>query len=110
MSTKTKETHIDRLKRIARPATPGDVVADLIESLEMTQGQLASRLGVGRQTINHLLNGKRAVTLDMAHRLGRFFGNGAALWLDMQRSVELWDALHMDEAPYQHIEPLCAAA
>jgi len=42
----------------------------------------------------------------MAARLGRYFGNGIGVWLRMQQTVDLWDALHMDQSRYESIEPL----
>lgn len=105
-----ESAYIESLRRMTRrPSTPGDLLADLLESNELTQGELAERLGVGRQTINHLINGKRNLTLDLAQRLGRFFGNGPALWVRMQQQLDLWEALHVDESEYQAIQPLRAA-
>lgn len=103
----TAQERIEQLKRrTRRPSTPGAVVQGLIEENGLTQTELAARLGVSRATVNELLRGKRALTPDMAHRLGRFFGNGPGLWLRMQATVDLWDALRMDTMTYQTIEPL----
>jgi addiction module HigA family antidote len=103
--------YIASLRRMARrPSSPGDLLADLMESNGLTQGELAERLGVGRQTINHLINGRRSLTPDLARRLGRFFGSGPALWLRMQQQLDLWDALHADEDEYKSIKPLQRAA
>jgi antitoxin HigA-1 len=44
--------------------------------------------------VNELLNSKRAVTVDTALRLGRVFRTSPELWLNLQRTVDLWDALH----------------
>jgi len=35
------------------------------------------------------LNGKRGISPDTALRLGRFFGNNARFWLNLQTSYEL---------------------
>ena len=93
-----------------RPNAPGDLVAELAENVGLTQTDLAARLGVGRQSVNELLKGRRRLTADMAHRLGRLFGNGPELWLNMQNRCDLWDALHADTSPYEGIEPLKEAA
>ncbi len=98
------------MRRTARPLTPGQVAAEMTEELGLTQTELARRLGVSRVTVNELFNNHRSLTPDMAQRLGRFFGDGAAIWLKMQATVDLWDALHMDDAPYQEIEPFKIAA
>lgn len=107
----TEWEKIEQLKKLQqRPATAGELLADLAECNNLTQGELAQRLGVGRQTINELIRGKRALTTDMAHRLGRLFGNGPELWLNLQKQVDLWDALHIDTGAYGFIEPLRDAA
>ena len=103
----TEKERIEQLKRMQRrPATPGDLLADLIECNDLSQGKVAARLGVSRITVSRLIQGHRPLSADMAHRLGRFFGNGPELWLNMQKNVDLWDALHMDTAEYAFIEPL----
>jgi addiction module HigA family antidote len=102
---------IERLKeRKVRPATPGDLLADLIESNHLTQTEVAARTGVARATINRIVQGRRAITPDLAQRLGRFFSNGPAIWLNFQKQVDLWDALHASSAPYRFIKPLSHSA
>ena len=103
----TEQERIAQLKRMTRrPSTPGEVAASIIEENDVTQTEMARRLGVSRVTINELLLSKRKLSPDMAHRLGRFFGNGPEIWLRMQAIVEMWDALHMDTEDYRKIEPL----
>ncbi len=105
------DAYVESLRKMSRrPSTPGDLLADLMESNGLTQNEVAGRLGVGRETISHLINGKRSLTPDLAQRLGRLFGGGPALWLRMQQQVDLWDALHADQSAYEEIKPLQKAA
>ncbi len=90
------------------PSTPGEVLSDLLECNALSLTQAAARLGVGRVTLSHLVNGHRALSDDMAQRLGRFFGNGAVFWLRLQQQLDLWETLHADQSVYQFIEPLAA--
>ena len=107
----TDKERIEQLQgRTRRPMTPGEMVAALLEELELSQTELATRLGVSRATVNELINGKRALSPDMAHRLGRYFGNGPSLWLRAQATVDLWDTLHMDTSIYEDIQPHRVAA
>ena len=106
----TKEHSLDQVERLKsrqrRPATPGDLLADLMECNELTQGEVAERTGVSRATINRIIQGHRAMTPELAHRLGRFFGNGPGIWMKFQQQVDLWDTLHMDSTQYHDIQPL----
>jgi addiction module HigA family antidote len=80
-----------------RPITPGQVLReDYVEPLALKQDELATALGVHRTTINELLNDKRAVTPEMALRLGHAFNTSAEYWMNLQTAVDLYDALHSD--------------
>jgi antitoxin HigA-1 len=81
--------------RNRRPITPGEVLKeDFLETLGLTQGALAAALDVDRSTINEILNGRRAITPAMAVRLGHAFSTSPEYWLNLQSSVDLFDALH----------------
>jgi len=99
--------HLEELRqRTQRPGTPGELLDCLLEEHELTQGELAKRLGVARATINRLIQGRISLTIDLAQRLGRFFGNGPAVWMAVQDQVDLWDLLHADQSTYDAIAPL----
>lgn len=75
-----------------RPTHPGAILReDVLPSLAMTQAEFAKRLGVSRLTVSELLHERRAVSPDMAMRLGRLLGNGPEIWLRMQQSLDLWE-------------------
>jgi len=42
--------------------------------------------------LHRVLKGEASVTPEMAVRLGKFCGNGAAMWINMQVARDLWDA------------------
>lgn len=92
-------------KMTRRPLGPGALVEDLLECSGMSQGELAKKIGVSRATISRLVNAKQVLTPDMALRLGRYFGNGARIWLALQQQVDEWELLHADQSKYQFIEP-----
>jgi addiction module HigA family antidote len=54
--------------------------------------QAAREMGVSRQQLYKILSGERAVTAEMAARLGKYCGNGPELWLHMQSAYDLWHA------------------
>ena len=103
----TEQEFIEQLKKMQRrPSTPGDLLEDLMACNSLTTSDVAKRIGVSQQILNDLICEKRALTPDLAQRLGRLFGGGPGLWLKFQQQVDLWDALHMDQSQYEDIEPL----
>jgi len=93
--------------RKRRPTHPGELLREeVLPSLDMTQGQLAERLNVSRQTISEIVTEKRSVTMDMAYRLGRLFNMDASTWIRMQEAVDAWDTLESNRREYDKIEPI----
>jgi addiction module HigA family antidote len=75
------------------PPHPGlSVRHDCIEPLGLTITEAAEILGVTRQTLNNLVNGKSGVSVDMAIRLGKAFGGDAETWLQLQMAYDLAQA------------------
>lgn len=76
-----------------RPTHPGEFIReDILLEFDLTQGELAEKLGVSRRSINQLVNEKRSITADMALRLGKFTNTSPQLWLNLQTAVDLWTA------------------
>jgi addiction module HigA family antidote len=78
-----------------KPASVGEILtAEFLEPMGLTQGQLAKAMGVPRKHANELCNDRRAVTADTALILARVFGNTADFWLNVQRRIDLWEAMN----------------
>jgi addiction module HigA family antidote len=91
-----------------RPTHPGALLReDVLPALEMSQTELARRLGVSRLTVSDLLLEKRALSPDMAMRISRLTNTTPESWLRMQEAVDLWD-LEQEPERYQGIEPVAA--
>ena len=72
------------------PPHPGHSVRhDCIEPLGLTVTDAAIALGVSRQALNNLVNGKASISPDMAVRLAKAFGSSAEVWLRMQFAYDL---------------------
>ena len=94
------------IKRV-RPIHPGEMLReDFLPDYALTVSGSADAIGVSRQTINEVLRERRAVSPQMALRLGRLFGNSPAFWLNAQREVDLWDAAQAIGAEVNRISPL----
>ena len=72
------------------PPHPGSVVLhDCIEPLHLTITAAAAALGVTRPSLSELVNGKRAISPEMAVRLSKAFGGSAESWLTQQAHYDL---------------------
>lgn len=72
------------------PPHPGLAVRhDCLEPLDLTVTQGAKVLGITRQTLNNLLNGKSGISPEMAVRLAKAFGSSAETWLGVQLDYDL---------------------
>ena len=72
------------------PPHPGLVVLqECVEPLGLTITDAAEALGVTRNTLSELVNGKRGISPEMAVRLSRVFGGNAESWLVQQAQYDL---------------------
>ena len=75
------------------PPHPGGIVRrQCLEPLGLTVTRAAEGLGVTRQTLSELLNGRTGVSVEMAIRLSKAFGSTPETWLGMQMAYDLWHA------------------
>lgn len=79
------------MARMHNPAHPGEVLREYLPE-NMTVGEAARRLGVTRQALSMLLNGRSGVSAEMALRLSQALGTSAEMWVNMQATYDLWEA------------------
>lgn len=73
--------------------SPGTILYEnFMEPRRLTQNGLARDLGIPPQRVNEIIKGKRSITIDTALRLGRFFGNSAFFWMDLQTQYDFAQA------------------
>jgi addiction module HigA family antidote len=72
-----------------KPIHPGEILADELAEIGLNASQLADKIGVPKNRIYQILQGRRNLTADTALRLGKFFNTGAELWLNLQKTYEL---------------------
>jgi addiction module HigA family antidote len=92
-----------------RPIHPGEFLHDELEELDISAAELARRIRVPANRISQILAGKRTISADTALRLGRWFGTGPQLWLNLQQAYELDLARHEMGDELERIEPRVAA-
>ena len=75
------------------PPHPGEIVREeCLEPLGLTVTRAAQGLGVTRQALSDLVNGKAGVSVEMSIRLSKAFGSSPETWLGMQTAYDLWRA------------------
>jgi len=62
---------------------------DFLDDLGVKPGSFARAIGVDRAAIKKIIDGKRAITADMALRFGLFFNMSPGFWLNLQKDYEL---------------------
>ena len=71
------------------PIHPGEILADELTEAGLSAAELARQLKVPPNRISQIIAGRRNITGDTALRLGHWFGNNAAFWLNLQTAYEL---------------------
>jgi len=78
------------IKRGLPAMHPGELLReDVIPASGKSKAEIARLLGISRQTLYDILDEKQPVTVAMALRLGKLFGNGPTLWINLQRGYDL---------------------
>jgi addiction module HigA family antidote len=94
------------------PLHPGELIRHgCLEPLGLTVTEGARVLGVTRQALNNLVNGKAGISPEMAIRLSKAFGSSPETWLGMQMEYDLAQALkRADELDVKRYEPAGSSA
>src|SRR5580692_10366240 len=79
--------HVDMKRNVV--VHPGRLLKRELIARELSANRLALDVGVPSGRITDILNGRRSITADTAVRLGRYFGNSAQFWLDLQGQFDI---------------------
>lgn len=86
------------------PVHPGGYLKDAyLEPLKISVTEAAKRLGVSRQAMSEIVNGRSGVSPVMALRLSDAFSTSPEFWMNMQRNRDLWQARRKFKS---HISPI----
>lgn len=74
------------------PAHPGEILKELVlDPLGLSVTRVAENLDISRKTLSKVINGRGAITPEMAVRLEMAFANPSAdHWLKLQNAYDLW--------------------
>jgi addiction module HigA family antidote len=68
---------------------PGEVLADALREAGVAPNRAAIDMGIPANRLHGIIHGTRAITVDTAMRLGRYFGTSAEVWMNLQMNYEL---------------------
>ena len=87
------------MKQPRNPFHPGEILLEeFLEPAGITQTEFAGKLGWTRARLNELIKGKRGVTADAALDLAEALGTSAKLWMNLQITCELDQAMKRRKA------------
>lgn len=83
------------MTRMHNPPHPGETLReDVLPAMGLSVTEAARQIGVTRASLSRVLNGRAAISIDMALRLERWLGvdqgGRAELWLEEQLAYDLW--------------------
>jgi len=85
---------------------PGTILRDeFMEPLGITSYKLSKEIKVQQTAISQIINGSRRITVDMALRLSRYFGNSAQFWLNLQNYFDIESEMEKKEYLIKEIVP-----
>ncbi|CRI68055.1 putative plasmid maintenance system antidote protein, XRE family [Thiocapsa sp. KS1] len=91
-----------------KPPHPGETLRDdVLPALGLTVTEVARQLGVTRAALSRVLNGRAAISPDMALRLEAWLGTEQCgrveLWLSQQMAYDVWQARHKPRPAIQRL-------
>ena len=101
------------MSKLHNPPHPGETLKeDILPALGLSVTDAAEQLGVARPSLSRVLNGRAAISPEMALRIEKWLGveNGgrADLWLAEQATYDLWQARQSFTAKVKPVESLAA--
>ena len=73
-------------REVERPAGPGEMLADLMQTFNISSAELALRTGWGINRVRALLSDNLSLTREMAVKLEDVFGVSASTWLKLKHN------------------------
>ena len=79
---------------------PGEMIKDELKERNMTQKSLAAETGIKASVLSETINGKRAISMNVALALEKVLGIPAEIWMNMQTQYNL-DSVNITERESQ---------
>ena len=96
-----------RVPKHREPTHPGEMLLEeFLKPMGLSQQSLSRSIRVPYQRINEIVNKRRGITPATALRLGKYFGNTAAFWMNLQLRWDLYRAQTSEAETLRKIQPL----
>jgi len=91
------------------PPHPGELLReDVLAPLNLSVKEAAERLGMSRVALSRVLNGRAAISPDLAIRLESAGVSTARAWLSMQANYGLARAMQREQPPVRALQEVAA--
>lgn len=67
---------------------PGYYISEIIDEMDITQAEFATRLGTNTKTLSYLINGQANISNDLAKKLSVMMGTSEEMWLNLQSTYD----------------------
>jgi addiction module HigA family antidote len=76
------------------PTHPGELLREtVLPAVDLTKVEIADALAISRTHLDNILKERAGVSPTIAVKLGKLFGNGPDLWIQMQAAYDTWQAV-----------------
>ena len=97
--------------KMFNPPHPGLIIReDVLPDLGLSVTEAANQLGVSRVALSRAINGRAAISADMAIRLAQWLGGSAETWLRAQAQYDLWHAERAKKIKVKPVQRIPVAA
>ena len=77
-------------KKTIKPIYPGEILLkEFLEPFKISQYRLAKDINVSPRRINEIVHGERAISVDTALRLAKYFNVTPQFWLNLQTKYDI---------------------
>jgi addiction module HigA family antidote len=91
------------MKQPKNPFHPGEILLEeFLKPAEITQMVFAKKVGWTRVRLNELIKGKRGITAEAALDLAKALGTSAKLWMNLQATYDLDQAIKRSSGARLH--------
>ncbi len=91
------------------PPHPGEILLEeYLKPLNLSQNKLGRDLGIPAQRVNVIVRAQRAITVDTALRLAKYFKTSPQFWLNLQNhyDLEMAQESHLTDQINKEVRPL----